>query len=93
MMICIESGVTIGLVESRDEYQESKRRRPIITLFKKELVAVTRKRNATLPLSRFNFAPGFPSHINVRHAFKKAHVKYLALGCGKEAMSLCNLQV
>lgn len=33
MMICIESGITIGLVESRDEYQESKRRRPIITLF------------------------------------------------------------
>lgn len=32
IIIWIESGVIIGLVESRDEYQESKRRRLMMTL-------------------------------------------------------------
>jgi hypothetical protein len=34
MMIWIESGTMMGLVESSEEYHESRRRRPMMTLFK-----------------------------------------------------------
>lgn len=81
---CIASGTMMGLVDKKDEYQESSSRSPMISLRSQSAGAgLFYPQSIYVPLHRLHFTPCFPPCIDIGNCLIETHVENLSFCCSE----------